>query len=295
MLSAGGGAAGYNWSVGFEWSFVKPRYSENVAFTSLVSDGNSTDAFTDTEFNYDLEFTPRVWLEIPASSSWSWRVSYWQFDEAPAATSASPVDAFDEITHPGFADVDISATIPTETFSATSSLNAYTIDLEALKQARLSGWQLGVGGGLRYASVDQTYLAQLNDGAGDIGQIDYSQNLEGFGPTIFLSAKRPLFERIQIVCAARGSLLFGDGQSNLFSSEDTTPSTTSRVTNREDLLPISEARLGLEWTSPKRPGSIQWMLSTAVEGQVWSNAGNASSETADLGFFGFNFGSGMMW
>lgn len=290
-----GGGGGIAWSAGFEWSFVKPRFSENVAFTTMTGDGNNNDTFTDTEFDYDLELTPRVWIEAAMSDCWSWRVSWWQFDHAPGALTTSPIANFGEITHPDFGDVDISTTLATETFSTSSRLNAYAIDLEAIKKARVSDWQLGVGGGVRYASAEQGYFAQLRDAGNDvIGQIDFQHQLEGYGPTMSLSGRRPLFRRVQLVGAARGSLLFGDGSSRLAASEDTTPSTTVRLRNREDLLPIGEARVGLEWISPKKRGSWQWMLSTAMEGQVWGNAGNAASETADLGFFGFNVGAGWL-
>jgi len=293
--SLGSCGSGTLWTAGFEWSFVKPRFSENAAFTTFDSDGNANDIFTTTEFNYDLELSPRVWIEAQISNGWSWRLSYWQFDHNPSTVTASPNDGFDEITHPPFGDVDISANDPTESLTASSGLNAYTIDLEALKQARLSGWQLGVGGGVRYASVEQNYVAQLRNGNNVIGQIDFTHGLDGFGPTIFLSAKRPLFRKIQLVCAARGSLLFGDGESRLFATEDTTPSTTLRLTNRDDLLPIGEARVGLEWLSPPiRRSGFQWLISSAMEGQIWGNAGNATSETADLGFFGFNVGAGFV-
>ncbi len=288
---------GSTWKVGFEWTFVKPRFSENMAFTTMDSDGNNSSTFIDTEFDFNLELTPRVWIEAPVGDSWSWRLSYWQFDHSPTAVTTSPnSNGFGEITHPSFGDVDISTTIPNDTFSTSSALSAYTIDLEALKRARLSDWQLGVGGGLRYASTEQNYVAQLQNVGNDVlGQINFTHKLEGFGPTISLSARRPLMRQIKLVCAARGSLLFGEGQSRLDASEDTTPSTTLRLTRRDDLLPIGEARIGLEWLTPKKHRqSWQWLLSTALEGQVWGNAGNASSETTDLGFFGFNVGAGWL-
>ena len=297
-----GGGRGMGLQLGFEWSFVKPRYSENVAYNTMTGNGNNTSTFTDTEFDYDLELSPRVWLEAGLSDNWGWRLSYWQYDHSPTSTSTSPnANGFGEITHPSFGDVDISTTIPTDTFFASSKLNAYTIDLEALKQGQLCGWQLGVGGGLRYASVEQDYSAELrNTDTGDVlrGQIDYSHTLDGFGPTMSLSARRPLLGNIKLVCAARGSLLFGAGSSRMVSGEDldlANPFTTTILSSRDDLLPIGEARVGIEWLSPKKHSrSWQWLLSTAMEGQAWGNAGNASSETADLGFFGFNFGAGFL-
>jgi len=296
--SCGDAAAG-RWNVGFQWTFVKPHYSKNIALTTMTGDGANSSTFSDTQFDYDLELAPRAWIEANLPKNWSWRLSYWQFDQSPATASTSPnANGFGEITHPAFGDVDISTTIPTDTLSASSRLNVYTIDLEALKQANLDGWQLGVGGGVRYASAEQKYFAQLRDtGNVLLGQIDFSHQFEGFGPTLSVSARRPVTGQLKLVCAARGSLLFGDGSSRFSAGEDldlANPFTTTRQTNREDLLPIGEVRVGLEWLSPKNRRSWQWLLSTAMEGQMWGNVGNASSETADLGFLGFQVGAGWL-
>lgn len=299
-VAGGGGFAGAGFTptlfAGYELTFLKPRFSENVAFTTLESDGANNDVFTDTEFDYDLEFTPRVWLAGQFHPSWSWRVTYWQFDQSPATeTTSPPANGVGEITHPAFGDVDISSTIPADVFTSASDLNVYTIDVEALKHARLDGWQLGVGGGVRYASSEQNYFLTHTDGANVVETIDFTQELEGFGPTISLSGKRPLFERVNLVCTARGSLLYGDGMSRLDASEVIpATATTVRVRNREDLLTIGEARVGFDWMSNVRSRSWQWFWMTAMEGQVWGNAGNATSESADLGFFGFSVGTGLV-
>ena len=292
--AGGGSAGGLAWLVGFEWSFVQPRFSENLAFTTLVSDGATTFDFTDSEFDYDLELTPRVWLEGSLTDSWGWRFTYWQFDHQPAIASAqAPANGFGSITPPAFGDIDISAVDPAETLTASSELDVFTLDLEAMKYARINRWQFGVGCGVRYASTEQGYFATLSDGVGDIGSIDFTHDLEGFGPTFSAYGARPLLNRINIVGAARASVLFGDSASRL-SAVEPLGETTTITTNRDDLLPIGEARLGVEWLSLRRPSGLQWVLSSALEGQIWGNAGNASSEDADLGFYGFNFGLGFI-
>ncbi len=287
------------WQLGVAMTFVKPRFSENVGLTTMTGDGSNNSVFTDAEFEYDLELSPRVWVEAPVSNCWSWRVNYWQFDHDPGERTASPAaNGFGEITHPGFVDVDISTTIPADTLTASSTLNVFVIDAEALKQARLNGWQLGVGGGVRYASTEQSYFAQLRNTNNVLqGQIDFSHEFEGVGPTISLSANRPLFRDVRLACSARGSLLFGDGSSRMVAGEDlnlTASSSTTRTTDRDDLLPIGEASFGVEWMSPKRRGRWQWLLTSSLEGQIWGNAGTATSETGDLGFFGFNVGAGWL-
>ena len=300
-----GGGAGYPaWFAGAEFTFVKPRFSENVAFTTLDDDGAGTRTFTDTEFDYDLEMSPRVWLGAAFTDAWSWRCTYWQFDQSPATeTTSPPANGNGSISHPNFsvenpqfADVDLTTNVPTDIYTTSSDLNAYTIDIEAVKNSQLNRWLLGVAGGVRYASTEQSYSATLNDGTANTDQLDYTQELEGIGPTISLSGMRPFYERIHLVCAARGSLLFGDGVSRFDAVEDLTgaPETTIRVTNREDLLPIGEARIGFEWMSRRTAGGTRWLVSTAMEGQIWGNAGNASNANGDLGFYGFSLGAGFL-
>lgn len=305
---AGGGfgaaAAAPTLFAGAEFTFVKPRYSENVAFTTLDDNGAGTRTFTDTEFDYDLEMSPRVWLGAAFTDAWSWRCTYWQFDQSPATeTTSPPANGNGSISHPNFsvenpqfADVDLTTNVPTDIYTTSSDLNAYTIDIEAVKNSQLNRWLLGVAGGVRYASTQQSYNATLNDGTDDTDQLDYTQELEGFGPTISLSGMRPFYERIHLVCAARGSLLFGDGVSRFNAVEDLTgaPQTTLRVTNREDLLPVGEARIGFEWMSRRGASGTRWLFSTAMEGQIWGNAGNASDESGDLGFYGFSLGAGFL-
>ena len=131
------------------------------------------------------------------------------------------------------------------------------------------------------------------------GQIDFRHSLEGFGPTISLDAYRPFGSQSGIFCKARGSVLFGDGESRLIAGEDldlTTPFNTTRTTSRDDLLSIGEVQLGYRWQGRKvSRRAYRPFCSIAMEGQIWNGAGNASSEEGTLGFFGFNVGGGLSW
>lgn len=289
------------WYAGFEATFVKPRFEDNVAFTRMEADGASFESFTDTEFDYDLEFTPRVFVGWQDNSGIGLRATWWQFDHAAATETANPpANGFGAITHPAFGSVDNSSVIPTDTFSAASDLNAYTIDLEATREKQFSAWDVSVAGGIRYAYSEQSYSAELRDNADTFrGSIDFRQSIEGFGPTISLSAYRPIATDAGIFCKARGSVLFGDGESTLTAVEDadlTTPFNTSRTTGGDDLLSIGEIQVGFRWQSLGRRGqTYRPFLSAALEGQIWNGAGNATSEDGALGFFGFNTGAGVSW
>lgn len=284
---------------GFEAVIVKPRFENNIAYTRVESDGVSNTSFTEREFDYDLEFSPRVYVGWRHSDGIGLRATWWHFDHtAGVAATNPPANGFGMIIPPAFADVDISSNVPTDSFAASTDLNAYTIDIEATKETQFQSWSLGVGFGFRYARVEQGYLARLSDAGNDpLGQIDYRQSIEGIGPTISAMAVRPITCQTAIFAKARGSLLYGDGESSLSAGEDldlATPILTTHATNRDDLLSIAEIQVGLQWHSACYH-VYQPFLTVAMEGQMWHGAGSATSEEGTLGFFGLNAGAGLQW
>ncbi len=286
---------------GFEFTFVKPRYENNVAFTLTESDGAGNDVISDADFDYDLELTPRVYVGWQNVNGVGLRATWWHFDhESATASGTHPDNGFGNITHPSFGTVNIGTTQLNESFDAGSSLNAYTIDIEATKQTSFCGWDLGVAGGVRYAFAEQGYDAQLRNGASMLlGQIDYQQSVEGIGPTISLSASRQLTRRTSLFSRARGSVLFGDGESRLEAGEDldlTTAFSTTRTTSRDDLLSIAEIQIGFKWQGDQLAHRVFTpFVAIAMEGQVWNGAGSATSEEGNLGFFGFTTNLGVDW
>ena len=288
-----------SWNVGASLSALVPRFESNIAFTRMESDGASFETFTTTEFDYDLELVPRFWLEFDGPGGLGLRAEYWQFDEnASTASTSAPANGFGRIEHASFGSVDITTTIPSDTFTASTGLDAYVIDVEATKTSfhDCSRWQWGAG--LRYASIEQTYFAQLRNASAVLrGQVDFSHRLQGIGPTLSARASWPLICNLTLFGQARGSLLFGDGTAQLTGGEDldlATPLITSRPSERNDILPIGELQLGLEWIGDDSHHS-RWQpfVQGALEGQLWSGAGNASSEDGNLGFVGFNIAAGL--
>lgn len=281
-----------HWFAGFEATFLKPHFTSNPAYTLMESDGSTFENFSQVEFDYDLQFAPRVFLGLQMSEEVGLRATWWGFDNDPSVLTAQPpANGFGSITPPSFGSVDISTTVPGSTFQAGTGLTAYTLDLDVTRQFCVSQWRIGAFGGLRYAEIDQNYLAQTTNASGTLtGQIDYEHGLSGIGPTMGLYASIPVATRIELFSEARGSVLFGEASSSLTAGEDldlSTPFTTTTTTSRDEVMTIGEVELGLRWKGCRRR-CWQPFGSVALEGQTWSDAGNATSEDGSLGFFGFN-------
>lgn len=288
--------AGPCWSAGIQFTLLRPHFESNIAFTTLESDGDTTDTFTDTEFMFQRELAPRVWIEALTSDALGFRAVYWQYDHpADTAVGQPPENGFGRIIPPDFGQVDLSTTVPGSQFTALSDLNAYTIDLELTKALQWGrcGWLTGFG--LRYADVQQAYRGELrNEDDAVQGTVNFSHHVKGIGPTIAVLTNRPLTQRLNLFGMARGALVFGDGESAFNAIEDQDLDdqlTTRRITSRHDLLPIGEMQVGFQW-APGGMGVWQPYLHLAMEGQLWSSVGNASSEDGNLGFYGFNVALG---
>lgn len=289
--------AGPAFSTGYEFVIVKPHFDKNQALATLKSDGATFENFRRTEFDYDMELSSRVWLQYEMPDGLGLRVRYWKYAESPESVSANPpANGLGRIDHPVFADVDVSSTIPDEIYSASSELDVYTIDIEATRTVDFGNWWVNASIGLRVGSVEQAYLGQLTDNAGTLlGQIDFEHELRGAGSTMSVYVARSCVG-LTLFGMARGSLLLSEGESTLFAREDldlTNSFNTNRTSDRDDLLPIGEIQVGLEWRQSYRTHNP--FIRAAFESQVWGDAGSASSEEGNLGFFGISVALGMDW
>jgi hypothetical protein len=286
---------------GFEATFLKPRFDGNVAYTISASDDVSFQDSYPAEFGYDVELSPRAFAGLQFTDGVGLRTAWWQFDQdARSLTDQPPANGFGRIAPPDFGDIDISTSIPTDVFAASSALKAYAIDLELTKAGQFAAWRLAAGAGVRYASIAQRYLAETRDASNDLlGRIAFRHESEGVGPTFALGSTLPLTQSIDFYANGRASLLFGQATSQLTGGEDldlSTPFTTTQRSGREDLLPIGDLQVGLRWNGGEMANTRATpFASLAMEGQYWSGVGNASSELGNLGFFGFAGAAGVNW
>ena len=91
--------------------------------------------------------------------------------------------------------------------------------------------------------------------------------------------------------------LFGDGDATLTAGEDldlASAFTTTRTSSSDDLLPILESQVGVDWRRAITP-CHDFYVSAALEGQWWGGVGTAADDDADLGLFGVAIGLGLQY
>lgn len=292
-------------AAGFAFVMVRPHFENDVAFIDTIDDGNVSTRQTDTSFDYDMELSPRVWLEYCRSNHLGIRATWWSFDHASPQLQATVDEDGEEINSPvrfiranavAFEPLDLSARGDGDIFRTQASLDLDAIDLEGTKWTDFCTWQFGTTAGLRYASLQQDYASFVTTSEGQpLNAFVASHRFEGLGPTLSLEMRRPMGCWTWF-SMARGSLLFGDGKFGFIAFEnlDSTagPLTTEVTRQRNDVLPVGELQVGLEWSKTYCNGG-RFFGRAALEGQLWQGAGTHTEEDGYLGFFGFHAALGM--
>ncbi|MBI1900737.1 MAG: hypothetical protein HYS13_06460 [Planctomycetia bacterium] len=276
----------------YENVIVEPHFTHDPAFY-VQGPG---DVFAERSFDWDLEYSPRVEFGRVTDCGMGWRARWWNFDHT-TAQSATGVDA-----QASFSGGDDNTTVELDfvgNIAATHRLEVDVIDVEATV---MSGNAL-FSAGVRYARMDQVYFAQQ---VGTTNFIRAAHDFEGFGPTVGVDVLAPLSNSdLAGFVKVRGSLLYGE---SLFRANDETTAVLLRSLDN-DLIGIAEIQLGVDWRRCLDNGST-FFVTVALEAQLWTNAGtglpgrvgtddgnyqNEGAQEADMGFFGFNIGTGLVW
>lgn len=292
-------------AAGFAAVFLRPHFEHDVAFIDTIDNGAVSTRQTDVPFDYDMEFSPRFWLEYCKSNHLGLRATYWSFDHDSPLMQATVDEPGEEINSPirfiranatAFEPLDLSARAQGDVFRAQASLDVDVIDLEGTKWTDFCTWQFGASAGLRYASLQQTYSSVVTTSEDQtVNAFFGSHRFDGVGPTFALEMRRPMgcFNWFSM---ARGSLLYGNGKYGFtaFENLDSTalPLTTIVEQQRNDIIPVGELQVGLEWSKQFCNGG-RLFCRTALEAQLWQGAGTATEEDGNLGLFGFHAAFGL--
>lgn len=162
-------------------------------------------------------------------------------------------------------------------------LKAQALDAEVTQRGGLRSWDLVVSGGLRYGSVEYSQPPNFFNG---IGAVVFNGatglDFDGVGPTVALSAQRPMGYGLSIIGRARTALLFG--------KIDHTPAFLSTpFTIEDEFVQVTEIQFGLGYEREMRCGH-DLMLGVFWEAQRWDSDSNF---LGDLGLHGLSMLAGI--
>lgn len=181
-------------------------------------------------------------------------------------------------------------------------------DLDFLRHARMADVDLRFGGGVRYASLDQTYNAQtrgdLTNGGVLSQQLNLSNRFQGAGLQAILEMRRGFGATgFSVYGNARGGILFGENwvdRSQSVHIVDATNTTTSfsaasRGSSASDSVPFVDLEAGVDWAY--QYGNVVPFIRVGVVEQQWFGVGSpvttANNKGGDLGLFGLQVSTGL--
>lgn len=213
------------WVGGAELTLLKPFHSMGIQ------------GVQGTDFSFDLEPSPRLWLGYSAPSGLGIRARYWEFDHAISGPSIVAGR------------------------TETVAFDTYAIDLEFTGWAGASPqWNILLGGGVRYVEYTEHSHSTINL-TGALGLLHEFQ-FSGFGPTVSAYVYRPMRWNFGPFANLRGSVLMGD--------EVEISTSISNDTELDNIRSIWELQLGAQWR-PNLRWWGNWLIRAAYEVQYWNH------------------------
>jgi hypothetical protein len=328
-----GSSGGGHLDAGLELLVIRPYWDSNPAATASTFTTTTTAPFSSTttteQVNFDYPYTanPRLWLGYVTDSGLGVRVTWFEFEQssrtavlglpsAPAANSSSTVTA------PNFGGTlgGLTSSASVTNFGGVvsgvpaaeavgSNLRLQSWDFEATGSYRSGCFSAEGSAGVRYAHLSQNFAALgiSNDVGGVVGSSTTSlalsgHNFNGAGPTLAVTLSQHLGDSgLGFYGMGRGAVLFGNKHGTAVSSSVTTDATGAVTTgpfnsqfHNDSLgtIGVGEAEIGLEFSRKMGEGASLFVRA-GIDGQIWIGAGNATSETGNLGLFGYTFTVGV--
>ncbi len=251
--------------------FLTPHWKSNPAYLT-VRDG-PVFAVNQTDFDYDMDVAPFVWLAFCTPHGAGIQARAWWYDdsESLAVTNDGTVDIFTAAPLGIGEDSDDFG----DQLLFDSSLEIDVVDLLVTYRAKWDCGSLEFGAGIRYARIEQTYDAIISELGGEVEQINSRHDFEGIGPCFSLEGRLAATRRITLFGTIRYCLLFGRAEQTVALLEGGLLEAQAFQEN-DDVRAVAELDLGAEYAC--RVACAELYLSVALVSQVWQGAGNSAND-----------------
>ena len=280
---------------------------------------NPTTAFDDS-LNYEV--APYLWAKWECGKCLDVRAEYWGFDTSSRAIFDVDFE-FEEIAdNEPSDDINLGFAV-----ALASELEMHVFTLEAVHKIPVCCWIFGVGGGIRYAHLDQSYRFALpfffqRDDAGDITtvngtlQITDAFEFQAAGPTFLIEAHRPVAHCFAFYGKIRGTVLVGQNerQASAFFDLDITDdgddtfvdATVVERSTDDQTIGVMDLEFGLHFSKPHKCKTF--VADVGAVTQFWYGAGSSEAldelitgsilslgSRGDLTLFGIRLSAGVLF
>ncbi|MEX2287508.1 MAG: Lpg1974 family pore-forming outer membrane protein [Planctomycetaceae bacterium] len=280
--------------VGADYLFVRPHFSEAVAFAQGTLGASSFDVVgRDLDFGYDSSLRAFAGYRF-GNGDGELRFTFWHLSGETSADAANPgagqfiVDPFGNVVGTAIVLDPNSALFGTpivggEAIHTEARVDANICDLDFAVPwvAHNPNWTFLTSIGIRVADIDQFYESVIVDGAGDFfSGGDFSVDFIGVGPRVGLESRRYFGDnrRLSLFAKAHGALLVGDYDVRFSQTTTAPPFQASQTSTAARTIPVTETELG----ATCRIGD-SFNLSTGWLFQAWYDMGTSGGKFG--GFF----------
>jgi hypothetical protein len=289
-----------HWEFGGGGYFLSARWKTNPAFQTTETVGGVVFT-TQTDFDYDLQFAPLVWVGWHADCGLGIEARAWWYDDDDHLDLVNPGGGV-LVNSAAPLGLDVLSTAAGDALTFDSSLKIQVQDLMLTYAMQMGcGW-IEFGAGARHARIEQEYHARVVSAGGVVSGVDSTNSFEGVGPSFALQGRLSLTQRLSLVTAFRYSLIIGSAEQDASLILGNVLSAQRRQAN-EDFRPVSEVEFGADYALGC--GCWQWYVQAAFVAQLWQGAGNSadndplilrgdppSDKNADLLLYGFRAETG---
>jgi hypothetical protein len=266
---------------GFDFLFIQPTMSEAGALNVVSPAAGPSQRARTRDVAYGFNFAPRAIAGVVLANGYGMRLQFFQLDQDATVSAVSSAGA--GISTPSLSPsglptpMILASTGPGQSLTASHSLLLRAIDLDLTRQLLLGRTTLSLAGGTRFLQMDQEYQVERS---GVIGSLVHNHDFNGFGPTVAAEWQRPVGDGgLAFYANGRGSVLFGS-RNQTATLNDAGVVTHDDHRNQAGQVSIGEVGIGLQYSN----GTLTARL--GYEGQLWTDVGNATSTSGNLGLQG---------
>ncbi|MHB1033015.1 MAG: Lpg1974 family pore-forming outer membrane protein [Pirellulales bacterium] len=294
---------------GYEFLFIRPYFENQSAYIlgHVISQQGVVGTIEETvPFGTPYQLTPRVWLGYASCSGLGARVRYWQFDhDTPSVTVGTVTGdtANTEVQGNGTLSAvgaeaqgnNFRGAVEGDALFASHSLKLDALDVDITQDFNWWNTLILLGGGIRYAKMEQDYFAAAVTGAPQFEFLFFEHNFEGVGPTVAVDLKRQLGSSgFSILGSARGSVVFGHASEIGIDADRGVEGFEFNValSKNSDARGIGEVQLAVQYEQTVFANSSLFVRG-GWEGQLWQEFGGPNFDTGDLAMQGFSLALGI--